>query len=311
VTYDPSERGAFPAGVRTLSAAHPDGARAIELWYPARDKGADDVFATPRGPRTQPATREAPALPGDFPLVVYSHHSGGHRRAATYLCAHLASHGYRVAALDHAETVRKDLQRPASESETERQARIARLIAARVPDLRFLLDEVGASRAGAVGHSLGGWTVLEAAEEDARIEAVVALAPGGAKRPKPGILPLELRFVRSVPSLFIAAENDVSLPLEGMRELFARAKPPKQLAVVPRADHLHFVDAVEEEHEAVRAMPFTGALAWIPREMRPMSELLPGDAAHRLIRALTLAHFDAQLKGSAEARQFLGGQPSF
>jgi len=286
MSYDPFDRGPLATGVRTLAA---ESSRwPIEVWYPAESKGADDA---------------------DFPLVVYSHHSGGHRRAATYLCTHLASHGYRVAALDHAETVRGDLRKPVRESDADREARIARLIAARVPDLRFLLDELRATRAGAVGHSLGGWTVLQAAEEDTRIQAVVALAPGGAKNPKPGILPLELRFGRSFPSLFIAAENDVSLPLEGMRELFARAQEPKQLFTIPRADHLHFVDAVEEQHEALRAMPFTGELSWIPREMRPIGELLPGDEAHRQIRGLALAHFDAHLKGIAEARKFLAAQP--
>lgn len=310
MSYDPFQCGPLAAGVQTLAAQ--SSGWPIELWYPARGEGEGegDVFKTPRGDRTQAAARDVAPLAGSFPLVVYSHHSGGHRRAATYLCTHLASHGYRVAALDHAETARKDLQRPATETDAERDARIGRLIAARVPDLRLLLDELGETRSGAVGHSLGGWTVLQAAEEDRRIQAVVALAPGGAKNPKPGILPLELRFARAVPSLFIAAENDVSLPLDAMRELFSRAKEPKQLAVIPRADHLHFIDRVEEEHEAVRAMPFTGALSWIPREMRPIGELLPGDEAHRLIRGLTLAHFDAHLKGSADARKFLLAQPS-
>jgi predicted dienelactone hydrolase len=307
MSYDPFQRGPHAAGVLTLAAE--SSGWPIELWYPARARGTDDVFKTARGERSQSAARDAAALAGDFPLIVYSHHSGGDRRAATYLCTHLASHGYRVAALDHAELARKDLQRPATESDADREARIARLIAARVPDVRLLLDEMKAGRAGAVGHSLGGWTVLQAAEEDERIQAVVALAPGGAKNPKPGILPLELRFTRAVPVLFIAAQNDVSLPLEGMRELFGRAKPPKQLLVIPRADHLHFIDAVEEEHEAVRAMQFTGALSWIPREMRPVSELLPGEEAHRLVRGFTVAHFDAELKGNDDARRFLADQP--
>ncbi|HJV56714.1 MAG TPA: hypothetical protein VJ971_12125, partial [Methylomirabilota bacterium] len=63
------------------------------------------------------------ALPGTYPLIVYSHPSGSHRRAATFLCTHLSSHGYVVAALDH------------REDETPE-----RKIADRVPDVRFLLD---------------------------------------------------------------------------------------------------------------------------------------------------------------------------
>ena len=37
-----------------------------------------------------------PDEPGVWPLVLYSHHSRGNRRSATYL----TSHGYLVAALD-------------------------------------------------------------------------------------------------------------------------------------------------------------------------------------------------------------------
>ncbi|MDQ2817026.1 MAG: hypothetical protein M3T49_02280 [Candidatus Eremiobacteraeota bacterium] len=44
--------------------------------------------------------RDAAVLAGTRALIVFSHHSGGHRRAATYLCTHLSSHGYVAAALD-------------------------------------------------------------------------------------------------------------------------------------------------------------------------------------------------------------------
>src|SRR5205823_12520220 len=44
-----------------------------------------------------------------------------------------------------------------------------------------------------------------------------------------------------------------------------------------RADHLHFMDHVEETHEAVRTMPpLTAESAWLPREMRPIAELCSG-----------------------------------
>src|SRR5205807_605570 len=103
------------------------------------------------------------------------------------------------------------------------------------------------------------------------------------------------------------AADDISTPLAGMYELYERAPEPRQMAVLRRADHLHFVDEVEAEHEAVRAMPFAGELAWIPKEMKPIAELASGAEAHRFVRALTLAHFDASLKQSQEARRFLDG----
>src|SRR5204862_117368 len=79
--------------------------------------------------------------------------------------------------------------------------------------------------AGNVGHSLGGWTALAATAVEPRIRAVVALAPGGSSRVKPGILPvtLDFRWGRNVPALYLAAENDVSLPLDEMYERAVRS----------------------------------------------------------------------------------------
>src|SRR5262249_30094333 len=144
---------------------------------------------------------------------------------------------------------------------------------------------------------------------DPRIRAVVALAPGGASRPRPGILPGTLTFHwgRDVPTLYLVAENDVMTRLDGMVELFARTPASRQMVILRRADHLHFLDNVEEQHEAVRAMPFTEQLAWIPKEMRPIGELCSGKQAHLFLRGLTLSHLDAELKQSAQARQFLRG----
>jgi predicted dienelactone hydrolase len=315
MVYDPFSRGLFPAGVETLEAVDSTRGRRfpVEVWYPAAADGAEDVFDAPRGPRKQQAARNAPRRGGTYPLAVFSHHSGGQRRSATYLCTHLASHGYVVAALNHSEVVAPELARPAAETDEQRAARMKAMIESRVPDLRFLVDfmleqgSVDTGRIGAVGHSFGGWTVLAALDKDERLRAAVALAPGGSRDPKPGILPLQLSFQRnhSVPSLFLAAENDISLPLPGMIELFGRAPQPKRLLVLQRADHLHFIDEVEEEHEAVRAMQFPGVLAWIPREMLPVAELCSGEEAHRFVRGLTLAHFDATLRDSDEAHAFL------
>jgi hypothetical protein len=92
-----------------------------------------------------------------------------------------------------------------------------------------------------------------------------------------------------------------------MHELFARTPAAKQMVILRRADHVHFMDNVEEEHEAVRRMPFTAALAWIPKEMRPVVELCSGEQAHLFVRGLTLCHMDAVLRQQEEARRFLLG----
>ncbi|HEV2765419.1 MAG TPA: hypothetical protein VGV38_20720 [Pyrinomonadaceae bacterium] len=320
-------------GVRTVRAR--DGARGrvfpCEVWYPAdaRHAGRDvspetqDSFeAPPLGvPRRQPAVRDASARPGTYPLVLFSHSSGGGRLSATFLCTHLCSYGYIVAALDHSELVSAELARREGETTEQRDARWRALMSSRVPDVRFLLDVMLGSAAwdsearpdpssvGIVGHSLGGWTALAAPDTEPHLRAVVALAPGGSSRPKPGILPVKLafRWGRDVPTLYLVAENDTSLPLEGMFELFERTPATKRMLVLGRADHMHFMDDAERLHEAVRSMPPAGDLAWLPKEMRPISELCTGAHAQLFTRGLTVAHMDATLRRSEPARSFLNG----
>jgi predicted dienelactone hydrolase len=331
--YDPFLRGRFPVGVWTIEAR--DTARdrlfPVEIWYPAaaRHAGQDiapetqDVFTARSGgtPRHQMAIRDAEPQPGTYPLIVFSHVSGHHRRGATFLCTHLASHGYVVAALDHSEVVAANLARRDDETAEQKAARVQALIASRVPDVRFLLDHLldraawktearlDPERIGIVGHSFGGWTALAAPEVEPRIRAVVALAPGGSSRPKPGIIPARLTFAwgHNVPTLYLVAEDDICLPLAGMYELLERTPEAKQLIILRRADHGHFMDHVEEEHEAARKLPWTGELAWIAEEMRPITEFCSGEQAHLFARGLTLAHMDATLRQRADARRFLRG----
>src|SRR5260370_6447682 len=143
--YDPLAAGPHQVEVRTIEAT--DQARGrlfpIEIWSPAQS--------------------------GLRPLIVFSHYSGGHRRTATYLCTHLASHGYVVAAMDHSEVVAPELARRAGEAAAERAARIDGIIGIRVPDVPFLLYHllaggadlgIDSSPVALVGHSFGGWTVL-------------------------------------------------------------------------------------------------------------------------------------------------------
>src|SRR6202521_1370238 len=294
--YDPFASGRFPAGVRTIQASDLVRGRVfpVEMWYPAQPGKA-------------------------HPLVLFSHSSGGHRRAATFRATHLASHGYAVAAMDHSEVVAAELARTEGETDTARAPRIGAVIASRGPDIRFLIDhllgEAGAdipldvAQIGLVGHSFGGWTVLTTAEVEPRVRAVVAMVPGGSSRRRPGILPLPLRCAwdGDVPTMYLAAEQDTMIPLASVYELFDRTPASKRLFILRRADHQHFIDDVEGEHEALRSMSLPGDAAWIPAAMRPISELASGEQAHVFVRGLTLAHFDATLRQLDAAQRFLAG----
>jgi len=294
--YDPFIRGPLPVGVCTIEAEDTTRRRVFpcEIWHPAAPES------------------------GSYPLILFSHHAGGHRRAATFLCTHLSSHGYVVAALDHSEVLAPELGRQANETSEQKRLRFEAVIGSRVPDVRLLLDRVldGGSpvsldgcRIGIVGHSLGGWTSLAAPDIEPRIGAVVALAPAGASNPRPGILPAKLNFDwgRNVPTLLLVAEDDVSLPLSGMYEIFERTPATKQMVILRRADHAHFMDNVEEMHETARNMEWPAELDYLKREMKPITELCSGADAYLFVRGLTLCHFDAFLRQDPAARQFLGG----
>src|SRR5260370_27344916 len=116
--YDEFAAGPRQVDVRTIEATDQARGRVfpIEIWSPAQS--------------------------GLRPLIVFSHYSGGHRRTAIYLCTHLASHGYVVAAMDHSEVVAPVLARRADETATARAARIDAIISSRVPDVQFLLDHL-------------------------------------------------------------------------------------------------------------------------------------------------------------------------
>jgi predicted dienelactone hydrolase len=206
--YDPFARGPYPAGVRTIEAA--DSARnrvfPCEIWYPAapecsgRDlapETQDEFTVPPRPAHRQMSVRDARARLGTWPLIAFSHPSGVHRRSATYLCTHLASHGYVVAALDHSEVAAPELAWREGATEEETIARIEAIISSRVPDIRVLLERLleteafdpeialDANRVGIVGHSAGGWTALATPDYESRVRAVVALYRAALQIPGP------------------------------------------------------------------------------------------------------------------------------
>ena len=318
--------------MRTIEALDTERNRrfAVEVWYPAAQQHAgqdiapetQDAFTDPvrSTPRNQLAVRDAAAEGGSYGLILFSHSSGNDRRQSAALCTHLASHAYVVAALDHSERIAVELLPQKGETDEQKAARWEAVIASRVPDIRFLLDQmlegawvseakIDSGRIGIIGHSFGGSTALAAIDALPNLRAVVALAPAGASEIRPGILPVELSFAwgRDVPSLYLVAEGDTSLPLAGMVELFERTPATKQMVILRRADHLHFMDDVEGLHEAVRTMPVTGDWARIQREMRPITELCPGDQARLFVAGLSLGHMDAALKQQDAARRFCTG----
>ncbi len=334
MSYDPFARGPFPVGVRTLDAQRGPRSLPIELWYPATDEYAgrdvapetrDTYELIPGLPSTwQDAVRDAGPRGGRFPLVAFSHGYGGHRRQSTFLCTHLASHGYVVAAVDHTGNTSIDILQlvmtlQMGGSAPPPEPILLEFIELRPLDVRFMIDRVLAEldgrvdleRIGMAGHSFGGWTTLATTARDTRIRAALPLAPAGGASDLP-VGPLvdsavAFHWTREVPTLFIVADRDTLLPLRGMRELYGRTPSPKRMIVLENADHMHFCDRVEEIHELFRLMPQDPLFAAIQQAVPPITELCPGEHANLAVRALGLAHMDAHLRGDEGAARFLAG----
>ena len=253
-----------------------------------------------------PAVRDSTIESERHPLVLYCHASYGHRRQSSFLCEHLASHGYVVAAADHTGNTAADfaertkrLAEGAIRTQEDADSYLRRIIADRVPDLRFLLDQIVDSatddseriderRVGLIGWSFGGWAALSTLEADDRFGALIALAPAGNSKPLPGIIPATLTFAwkRDVPTLLLVAERDRFTPLPGQYELLERTPSRnKKMFVLRHADHQHFADEVDD-----------------PGPCSP-------EAAHTFTRGLSLAHLDAVLREDAAASLFMESDP--
>jgi predicted dienelactone hydrolase len=345
MAYDPFARGAAPVGVRStelVDAARGGRRLTLELWYPAdaRHRGQDLAGATqdrftvaPGLPEAaQRAVRGAEPARGRFPLVAYFHGATGHRREATELCTHLASHGYLVAAPDFTGNTMADMladlatggrgeprlapmDRSAADRPLDAKLVIDRVLGGAEPALASLVDP---ERVGACGISFGGWTTLALNSIDRRPRASFPIVPAWGKGPvKTETLQALVRlddWGRPVPTFVLAAERDALIMLAGLRELHRELRPPKRLAVLRNAGHLHFADNAEQGHEMLRAMWKSGSfpvadpdidLAAIAEASRPFSELCPAAHGAATVEALCLAHMDAHVRGAAEARSFL------
>lgn len=180
-----AQRGSYPVGVRTLTVTNSAGSFVrellVEVWYPA--DAADDALTRYVDSTVAPdytflsrAQRDAPLLDptAPFPLIVISHGLIGTRLQLTYLGDHLASHGFVVAAVDHADPA--NLITAYSQALRYRPSDIQAVIAGLVDRPRSVFSQIiDHARIGLIGYSFGGYGALVNA--GAGITAVLAANP--------------------------------------------------------------------------------------------------------------------------------------
>lgn len=129
------------------------------IWYPAVGGGQTMRFAENPVWRGFDAYPNAPLADGRFPLVVMSHGLGGNAFNQAWLAMTLAEAGFIVAAPNHPGTTTFNRDAEARAKLWERPRDISRTISAMLAHPIFG-RAVAADRIAAIGHSLGGYTVL-------------------------------------------------------------------------------------------------------------------------------------------------------
>ncbi len=163
--------------VLTLSGTHaaaqvgfrqirvPDAAQGRDLegavWYPTVAKTALTIVGQNAVFTGEAVRVDAPVVAGRHPLVVLSHGYSGNWTNQSWLAVELARLGYVVAAVNHPGTTTRNMDTIAGARLWERPRDISRMIDALTKDSSW--SALLADGVAVLGHSLGGWTVVELA----------------------------------------------------------------------------------------------------------------------------------------------------
>lgn len=310
------ELGPYRVGRRTVTITDPardDRQLTVDLWYPT-DVEAGEPSSYEFAPGVAYDSEIALAAPpvaagGPFPLVVYSHGSGGVRFVGSFHTEVLASHGFVVAAPDHAGNTAVDAflgtTAPVAAIQRDRPADVSFVLDSLLdPGGDAAIDEVGAivdpTAIGVSGHSFGGFTALAIAggqgdtAPDERVAAVVAMAPASLF-----LADADLAAV-DVPTLLLSATEDVTTPIDDNTTRAATAVTGRPLVRVDieGAAHQSFTDVCDysvllRERPDVDPAIVAAVDAFAEEGCGP--DFLPVDQAQRIINRYAVAFFRSEL----------------
>lgn len=134
----------------------------LAVWYPSVTPGKIEKTGENAAFEGVSVIRDAPPAQGQHPLLVISHGYNGSWRNMSWLAQIMAMQGYIVAAPDHPGTTTFNQNPDEARKLWQRPLDITRVIDFITGSPR-LVGETDNSRIAALGHSLGGWTVLSLA----------------------------------------------------------------------------------------------------------------------------------------------------
>ncbi len=157
-----AEDNAIGFRTATLADAHNERPLQVVVWYPAAATAAAQLVDDNPVFMSALAVPDATPATGQHPLVVISHGYGGNWGNQVWLASALAHQGYIVAAVNHPGTTSKDRNPQAAAQLWQRPKDLSRAIDAVLAQPEQF-GAVAPHQIAAVGHSLGGWTVMETA----------------------------------------------------------------------------------------------------------------------------------------------------
>lgn len=134
----------------------------IAVWYPTSSEGIKENAGENPAFVGISVIRHAPVLLGEHPLVVISHGYNGNWLNLSWIAAALADQGYIVVAPNHPGTTTLNQNPVEAKKLWRRPLDITRVIDF-ITQHPEPFGKIDPKRIAAIGHSLGGWTVMSLA----------------------------------------------------------------------------------------------------------------------------------------------------
>jgi len=320
--------GPYVVGVRTLSM----GDRDLEVFYPAQagsQEGMETAYYELLDPfpaellaiippevnaRVEvPAYRDLPSSDdGAFPVIIFSHGSGGFRLAYSKLLAGIASHGFVVASIDHNEwglLARLGFGPPPEAARDAGQLVLdaLSLLDAESEDPESVLaGAADTSRVATAGHSAGGIAAFAfATEADGFPEIMTNI----------GYATVPFSVMPDKPVLLLLGAEDFAITTEATLSSYDALIETKRYVAVTDAAHNSFTDQCEiiyDGNDIIAAAQeifgalFPESLAALARDGCLPENLAPSEF-WRITQHYTVAHLRRVFSLNEEPRGLTAG----
>lgn len=322
--------GEYPVGATTITVD--DGVRerplTVEVWFPLDPDQevpqaahvysfiTGDSYVSAHAVTADPVAATA----GPFPLVVYSHGSGGLRYVASDYTETLASHGYVVVAPDH--TGNTAVEQVLGTESDRTQIVIDRpidvtvvidaVLAGDTPETAPIAAIVDGESIAVTGHSFGGYTSYAVAagktfdgtavEADDRVDALIPLAPAVGDGGELSLV-TDAEFASiDLPTLILVGTDDTTTPVDPNveRAWAASSASPHYRVELVAAAHQSFTDVCDYQDE-IAVLPDANEIVvqFIEgfAEAACLPEQMPIERAKELTNTFAVAFLESVFRG--------------